>query len=278
METSVKYRALFCAISALIAPCISYAMDPPPQVFRLSSTSPNDAFVNGLPAPGHDDELLRFASGASVDDRTSRYIATTASLGTILDIARVVLREHPLDSYWVYIIRPTENFHDMAASLLDAFRTSQDRNIRLQAINLWTSLRRDQVLTARDGISNTQIQAVSPVVLLNGHPVIADPILNAAYEPGIPAISLDPMPARVSTIDNVIVEQHGNPSDFINLTLSPDCSGHRELLFGTPQCLDATQIAYETLRSRSIAKLITDGTLLFSMDGKAEDIPGHDEL
>lgn len=133
----MKLRYALALITILFVPQISHAQDN--FVFRFSNRPPADVFANGFTADGNDNDLLRFASGASVEDKTSAYISTTTSMMLVYAVYARFVQNNPDTAIYLYTIRPTDNFHSVSISLHWAVTVLPDAVARQQAQTLLLS-------------------------------------------------------------------------------------------------------------------------------------------
>lgn len=274
----MKYFKVFFSIATIMSSTASYAYEAPSQVLRVSVEAPSTVFENGLSSLGPDTDLLRHVSGVSVLDGTSNYVTTTETVSVAREIAQVALRLDPSRSHWVYIIRPTINFFSVSNSLIDARFSLTDRDAQRQAIILWNAFHWQDAWAAQGSISSSQILGVHPVISVNNAPVLGDFVPNPNYTPGTPTVNPNVMPAQHATSDIVYLEESEHSARYVSLNLYPTCDHQCHQLSLSNTSPAPTQFSYEALQKRTVASLIAKGTILVSMDGKPEDVPGHDEL
>ncbi|BEM36215.1 hypothetical protein SME06J_49070 (plasmid) [Serratia marcescens] len=98
----------------------AYSID---LVYRHDSRSPGVIYSEGFQALGENDNILSHVEGVSClsGTRDSAFVPTTMSYEFAVEFGRDVA---PGSSFWVYSIRPTNNFYSTYASLMNAYRST----------------------------------------------------------------------------------------------------------------------------------------------------------
>ncbi|MEE8659051.1 hypothetical protein CGLAMM_00030 [Acetobacteraceae bacterium EV16G] len=277
------FRAAFVLL-ALFTGSASYALDPPGRVYRVSSRAPADVFTSGFPAEGNDLDLLRYVSGASVVDGTSAYISTTQISRHAVAFAMIFARAFPTVPVYIYLVRPTENFYSVAASMRYAQEVLPNPEVREQvsAVALATRGQENGHWAARGGISPEQIFGVRRFYWDDGSPPrLGDLIQNANYLFMPPATNHSPMPVHNATVTAAYVAEAVHSVEFLPAAVANmgcDQSPRQCRKAFASHCIPVHPISFAQLRSKTVAKMITSGILMGSTSGQLLVEPGHDEL
>lgn len=260
----MKLRYALALITILFAPQISHAQDPIVAVFRFSGRPPADVFANGFPAAGNDNDLLRFASGASLEDQTSAYIPTTTSMMFALDLYRRFHQYHPDTEIYLYAIRPTNNFHSLSISLHWAMTVLPDPAARREAQTLLLSRQRFHEWVAVGGITPNQIGGAQRLRVVNGSVWADPPVRNPNYEFLPPSASLNPLPFHEAVYQEVQLADGAISMFLLPASLNNmGCDGAPQSSKVAPDvsCLPTQKLSFEALRSKTIAGMIASDVL-----------------
>jgi len=260
----MKLRYALALITILFVPQISHAQYPIVAVFRFSGRPPADVFVNGFTAEGNDNDLLRFASGASLEDQTSAYIPTTASMIFALDLYRRFYQYHPDTEIYLYAIRPTTNFHSLSISLHWAMTILPDPVARQEAQTLLLSRQRFHEWVAVGSITPNQIGGAQRLHVVNGSVLADPPERNPNYEFLPPSANLNPLPFH-----NAVYQEVQLADGAVGMFLLPaslnnmgcDRAPQRSKVARDDSCLPTQKLSFEALRSKTIAGMIASGIL-----------------
>lgn len=121
-------------------------------VFRTDKRSPEEIYSNGFPSLGENDNILRHVEGESCLSGTgdSAFVATTTSYNFAVEFSQNVPAG---EAFWVYSIRPSNNFYSAYNSLMNAYNLSHNEIFRTTA----DSFREQNEYMAFEGISNRQV-------------------------------------------------------------------------------------------------------------------------
>lgn len=270
-------------LASLFLDTTSYALDPPKVVYRISSRAPADVFSSGFPAEGDDIDLLRYVAGTSVIDGTSAYISTTQISRHAIAIAAIFSQAYPSVPVYIYLVRPTENFYSVAASLRFARDALPNPEVREQAsaIALATQGQENGHWAARGGIRLEQIAGVRRFFWDNGHSRLGELLRNHYYLFMPAAISHLPMPVHNATVAAAYVAEEPLSAGFMSAAIANmgcDQQPRQCRKAFASQCLSVNPMTFKALRSRTVAKMMASGILTSSVSGQLLSVPGHDEL
>lgn len=257
---------------------VSYAMDPPQWVYRIEMREPIVVFASGFITTGRDRDLLRFISGASLDDGSSSYIGTSQYISDAERICAEVAREHPDEPLYIYQIRPEENFYNVEESMLIQRDALPEGLARQQLNNAWLATRTwvYGMWAATAAIPGEVISGARRYNWNNGQPSLGPFIANNNYVYSIPEVSRRPMPVRNATVEVAAVAEDPHGVGFIPAAIVPEgCNAQPRRLRSslTNPCLPIS-----VLRSKTAAKMIVIDLFKSPTSGQSWIVPRHDEL
>lgn len=277
------FRTAF-VLPALFTGSASYALDPPDVVYHISSRAPADVFLSGFPAEGDDLDLLRYISGASVVDGTSAYVPSTQIARHAVVFALIFARTFPTVPFYIYLVRPTENFYSVEASMRFAQEALPNPEVREQvrAVALATQDLENGHWAARGGISPEQIIGVERLYWGDGSPPrLGDLVRNADYLFQPAATNHFPMPVRNATVAAAYVAEARYSVEFLPAAVANmgcDQSPRQRRKAFASHCIPVNPISFKQLRSRTVAKIIASGILMGSASGQLLAVSGRDGL
>lgn len=160
-------------------------------VFRSDKRAPEEIYRTGFPPLGENDNILRHVEGESCLSGTgdSAFVATSTSNDFAINFSQNVPAG---EAFWVYSIRPSNNFYSAYNSLINAYNLSRNE-IFLTTAN---SFMEQNELMAFGGISNTQVMGAW-LYRSNGYGSPADRLsytTNPYYVDENTHANLDPYP------------------------------------------------------------------------------------
>ncbi|UYH51967.1 hypothetical protein N5W20_03680 [Candidatus Kirkpatrickella diaphorinae] len=278
----MKSKAAIPLIVTMILTASAYAK-PPPVTYRLSSYAPGIVFDQGFTARGENYDFLSYISGNSITEDTSGYLVSTSSLNAAINILRRRLRTHPDERYFLYTIRPTSNFYNVAQSIEYARDNLPDSPARAQVNTLWilTDWHHEEYWVARDGISPNQIMGGQSISLDGRTVQFGEYLQNAGYEYAPPVVSRRLMPIRNNTVDAAYGTEEEAGASFVPAGIDNmvcEASRQRRAAPQSEQCLTTTKITFRQLWTKTVARMIATGILMGSTSNQLLAEPGHDEL
>lgn len=278
----MKSKAVIFLIVTLMLTASGYAK-PPPVTYRLSIYEPRLVFKQGFAARGQDYDFLNYVSGVSVESNTSGYLVSSSSLNTMINILRNRLITHPTERHYLYTIRPTSNFFNVAQSLVYARNNLPDSPARVQVNTIWLTMnwQRREFWVARDRISPDQILG-GQTISMNGRAVqFGDYLQNPNYLYAPPVVSRRLMPIRNNTVGAVYVGEEETVTEFVPAGIDNmvcEASPQRSAAPQTEPCLTTKKLSFSQIWTKTIAKLNATGVLMGSTSNRLLAEPGQDEL
>ncbi|MEE8659046.1 hypothetical protein CGLAMM_08190 [Acetobacteraceae bacterium EV16G] len=277
----VLAASLFFTSSFFTTVC--YAVNPPDWVYRTSMSEPAQIFSQGWVSPGQDRDLLHFLTWNSGQEDNTYYISTNEHLSNVEPLVENFARNYPNRTAYIYLIRPTNNFHNLQESVRfarDALPLGEARQTLYQTW-LATAHWAQGIWTADGEISGAQIFGAAPYHWVNGELRRQTFIYNPNFLYALPEASHRPMPVRNETVEEAVVAEDPHGVGFIPGAIIPDgCNAQPRRLGATPStpCLPLKRVSLNTLYSKTIAKMIAADILMGTTSGQLWKEPGHDEL
>ncbi|MEE8659053.1 hypothetical protein CGLAMM_00040 [Acetobacteraceae bacterium EV16G] len=278
----MKFKAAIFPIVTMMLTAPGYAK-PPPVTYRLSIYAPGLVFERGFTARGQNYDFLSYISGESIDRDTSGYLVTTSSLNGAINLLRRRLRTHPTERYYLYTVRPTSNFYNVARSLNYARDNLPDSPAREQVNTLWftTNWHREEYWVARDRISPDQILGGQTISIDGRFVHFGDYFQNPDYVYAPPVVSRRLMPIRDNPVGEVYAVEEETSTDFVPAGVDNmvcEASQQRSAAPRSEQCLTTTKLTFQQLLTKTVSKSIATGILMGSTSNQLFVEPGHDEL
>jgi len=146
------------ALLAVLFLLMSAAVAAPPRfVYRGSVVPPDQAFQNGFPNPGHNEDLIAHITGGSCIRRETVFVPTSASESVAHGYALGQIRIDPDMEAYVYRIRAAGNFYSADASLREAHRRTGDPRYT----ELADYFQDEQEWLAYRGVQANQVESVT---------------------------------------------------------------------------------------------------------------------
>ncbi|UYH51954.1 hypothetical protein N5W20_03615 [Candidatus Kirkpatrickella diaphorinae] len=265
----------------MVQSSVALAIRPPEVVYCLSLVPPEEAFRNGFRADGYDTDLLRYAAGTPIPLLRSAYMTTLDTYEGVLSVARHHLSFSPNLRFYVYAIRPSDNFYSVRFSLHYARYHLPSPEARAQAATFLLEGFRTHEWVALGGILGEQIMSAREVYLDQGELYTGEYTVNWDYLYLPPAMANGPMDMHNASIGVVYVAERRRGVFVWPATIDVmGCqrSSHRLNDPKTDLCAPLTKLTVDELRAKSVGRLIATGTLLDSALGQLPSVPGHDEL
>lgn len=242
----------------------AHANGPPYVVYRLSYLRPTDVFDRGFLTVGNDADLLRYASGASIEDRTSAYSGALGSWDIMLRAARRLLTRFPGQALYLYAIRPTENFYNVRFSLRYARDHLPNPEAREQAASLLLVTPQSHEWAIRGNIPAEQIGR-SRRVYLNEGAISFGTVIDNPHYVYLPSVTNpSPMPIHNATVEAANVAEEVSTVFFLPDSINNmGCqeSSQRRKASPLDYCLPASKLSFKSLRTNFIRRSIAVGIL-----------------
>lgn len=260
----MKLKYALTLLTILLVSQTCRAQDPVISVYRFSSRPPADIFAHGFQAAGGNVDLLRFASGASLADQTSAYVATTSSIEFALDLFRRFHQYHPGTEVFLYTIRPTLNFHSLSVSLHRAATILPDVEARHEAQTLLISGRRYHEWAAYGGITPDLIESAYRLRIFDGTIQRSELERNPNYFYLPPIVNLNPLPVR-NAIDRLAEVAAGHDNMFLMPAalnnMGCDRAPQNLEAAWNDSCMPSRKLSIRALHAKKIARMIASNLL-----------------
>lgn len=278
----MKFKVAIFLIVTMMLNSSGHA-ETPPVAYRLSVSAPEVIFNQGWTARGQNYDFLSFVSGISIQDNTLGYVVTTSSLNQAIHYLKLRLRAHPGERYYLYTVRPTSNFFDVARSVDYARDNLPDSPAREQVntLSLTTNWHREEFLVARDRISPYQILGGQTISIDGRFVNFGDYTQNPNYIYTPPVVSPRPMPIRDNTVGEAYVEEDDLSVGFVPAGVDNmfcEASQQRYAAPRSEQCLSTMKLTFSQLMTKTIAKLTATSILMGSTSNQLYVEPGQNEL
>lgn len=248
------YKIIIIFISAvtLFNSCFSWG-NPPLNLYRVDSRSPDVIFSDGFWPRGANTELLLHVIGDTLRNGTNGLISATDDINIALRIADGLIIFDD-ETQWIYTIVPDISFVDINDSLVSAvISDTVPQNISLQSLGLYRTFGWQQEYAGEGHIPSNLIrraQLVRRVTHADGTQsaeISPDLRINPGFVPQEPAISGELLvPTR--SIENFPVEYYGDLFDHPigGAFIGEGCDGRRS---GEAQCHSISYKEFNKLNS-----------------------------
>ncbi|GGM33670.1 hypothetical protein GCM10012275_01350 [Longimycelium tulufanense] len=216
MESSTRHRSrvvllllsfLVAVAASLVGTQVASATPGQDWVWRVDTRHPyeDQIFTSGFSPRGNNNDLTQHVSGASIRDRNSGFVATTANRAAAERIAYLLLRSRENgsqpNSVWIYQIRPSEQFRDVNLSLDYSIQRMEgwanDDNGQLNQLrNLRTVFGWQQEFASLGSIPASQVHSAQQLTMRWGEVTEGNPEQNRRYQAGRPVWNNEPYQAR----------------------------------------------------------------------------------
>ncbi len=256
---------------------LALAVETPRIVYALSSLPPSVMFEFGFESYGTDADLMRYAADSPAFNHRSAYIPTLGTYEAVLDIARRSLEFSPNLLFYIYALRPTNNFYSVQNSLDYARYHLTNPEAREQAAALMRDTPRTHEWAALGNISGEQIMSAREVYWENGTVATGDYTVNLNYIYLPPVTNPNPMPMRNASVEAVNVAEQAQSVFFLPGSVNDmGCHKPSQQLSAsrTDVCPPLTRLSFGQLRTKFIGRLLAVGLLSGSTSGQLLSVPG----
>lgn len=198
-----KFSDLQCHCLFIMLFICSNIYAAPSIVYRMDKREPADIFEEGFKSWGTNDNLLEHIEGISMgvtDGSGSAFVSTTSDRQYALDFAQAVR----LQNFYIYDIRPTDNFYSLNITFSHFAQTDPGYN------QILYNFESSNEYAAFNGISNSQIIRATRYVVENNVATPSQVFVNNAYVNAITTANTQPYPhmysSEVETIFSGIYE------------------------------------------------------------------------
>jgi Pertussis toxin, subunit 1 len=173
-----------------LEPSMADGLSPLQYMYRADSRSPEDIFSQGFHPAGANDDLFKHVTGEScfLGGGNSAFVSTSSNL----DFPLLMGDSEPGSVFYIYKIRPTNNFYSVYKSFLNYFQKSGN-SLFHKASEIY---REQNEWAAFAGISKAQIMCATSYISKGKDlpPTVLEILNNKNYQIGNSQANLGPYP------------------------------------------------------------------------------------